>query len=105
MHELLVSRGFVRRADAPDLAEVKEREAVAAAEAAEAAAIRKKERAEAAAKRKLDKETNRKVDEERTKVLLFVFYILCCKLNISSFGFVSLGHDAMPILRTNIYLR
>ncbi|CAM9316114.1 unnamed protein product [Pylaiella littoralis] len=67
MHELLVVRGFVRRADAPDLAELKEREAAAEAAAAEAAATRKKERAEAAARRKLDKETNRKPDKEPTK--------------------------------------
>lgn len=87
MHELLVSRGFVRRADAPSLAEVKEKEAVAEAAAAEAAAVRKKERAEAAAKRKLDKETNRNkydkklADKDRTKVpSCCIFFVLLCIL-------------------------
>ncbi|CAM9318391.1 unnamed protein product [Hapterophycus canaliculatus] len=51
MHELLVSRGFVRRADAPDLAEVKADEAIADA----AAAAARKERADAAAKRRQDR--------------------------------------------------
>lgn len=79
MHELLVSRGFVRRAEAPSLAEVKEREAIADAAAAEAAAVRKKERAEAAAKRKLDKEAVRKpskkrTDKDRTKVPLLLCF-------------------------------
>ncbi|CAM9601102.1 unnamed protein product [Ectocarpus sp. 8 AP-2014] len=55
MHELLVSRGFVRRADAADLAEVKAKEAIAD----EAAAKQKKERAEAAAKRRLERENDR----------------------------------------------
>ncbi|CAM9171430.1 unnamed protein product [Ectocarpus fasciculatus] len=55
MHELLVSRGFVRRADAEDLAEVKAKEAIAD----EAAAAKKKERAEAAAKRRLERANGR----------------------------------------------
>lgn len=55
MHELLVSRGFVRRADAEDLAEVKAKEAIAD----EAAAAKKKERAEAAAKRRLERGKDR----------------------------------------------
>lgn len=63
MHELLVSRGFVRRADAEDLAEVKAKEAIAD----EAAAAKKKERAEAAAKRRLER-ANGRPDEGNAKV-------------------------------------
>eukprot|EP00903_Cladosiphon_okamuranus_P019145 g17612.t1 len=56
MHELLTSRGFVRRADAPDLAEVKEKEAAEA----EAAAVARKERAEAAAQRRNERGEDKK---------------------------------------------
>ncbi len=66
MHGLLVSRGFVRRADAPDLAEVKEKEAAADAAAEE----KRKERAEAAAKRRLEKGSanDDRVNREGAKV-------------------------------------
>lgn len=71
MHELLVSRGFVRRADAPDLAEVKEREAVANA----AAAAARKERAEASAKRRLERENDKKLGKEDAKVRMYTKYM------------------------------
>lgn len=66
MHGLLASRGFVRRADAPDLAEVKEKEAAAEAAAAE----RRKERSEAAARRRLEKggKNDDRLDREAAKV-------------------------------------
>lgn len=66
MHELLTSRGFVRRADALDLAEVKEKEAAADA----AAAVARKERAEAAAKRKLDRGKATKLTQEEEAAMV-----------------------------------
>lgn len=74
MHELLVSRGFVRRADAPDLAEVKEREAAAAATNAAA----RKERADAATKRRLEKENDKNLDKEDAKVRATAVSVLVC---------------------------
>lgn len=59
MHELLVSRGFVRRADAPDLEEVKASEAIADA----AAAAARKERADAAAERRRERAKDRNDDK------------------------------------------
>lgn len=73
MHELLISRGFVRRADAPDLAEVKEREAATEA----AAALARKERAEAAARRRLEKKKDTKLNQEDVEVHTTVVPVLC----------------------------
>ena len=66
MHELLTSRGFVRRADALDLAEVKEKEAAADA----AAAAVRKERAEAAAKRRVDRGKATKLTQEEEAAMV-----------------------------------
>lgn len=66
MHELLTSRGFVRRADALDLAEVKDKEAAADA----AAAVARKERAEAAAQRRIERGEDKKLSREQEDTMV-----------------------------------
>lgn len=75
----------MRRADAPDLAEVKEKEAAADA----AAAAKRKERSEAAAKRRLEKKdaNDDRIDREGAKVCAWqtVATVAIAAAGVSSF--------------------